>query len=59
MTGPLVSGCRPEHSPVMALDPVVTNPDHYTVVFENDRVRVLEYTDRPGSARLRTPTPTP
>jgi beta-alanine degradation protein BauB len=32
----------------MALDPVVTDPDHYTVVFENDRVRVLEYTDRPG-----------
>lgn len=32
----------------MSLDPVETNPDHYTVVFENDRVRVLEYTDRPG-----------
>jgi quercetin dioxygenase-like cupin family protein len=32
----------------MSLDPAVTNPDHYTVVFENDRVRVLEYTDRPG-----------
>ena len=32
----------------MTLDPVVTNPDHYKVVFENDRVRVLEYTDRPG-----------
>ena len=32
----------------MSLDPVVTNPDHYRVVFENDRVRVLEYTDRPG-----------
>ncbi len=32
----------------MDLDPVTTNPDHYTVVFENDRVRVLEYTDRPG-----------
>ena len=32
----------------MTLDPVETNPDHYTVVFENDRVRVLEYTDRPG-----------
>jgi quercetin dioxygenase-like cupin family protein len=27
---------------------VQTNPDHYTVVFENDRVRVLEYTDQPG-----------
>ena len=32
----------------MNLDPVETNPDHYRVVFENDRVRVLEYTDRPG-----------
>ena len=32
----------------MEPDPVTTNPDHYKVVFENDRVRVLEYTDRPG-----------
>jgi beta-alanine degradation protein BauB len=32
----------------MSLDPVVTNPDLYKVVFENDRVRVLEYTDEPG-----------
>jgi beta-alanine degradation protein BauB len=32
----------------MSPDPVETNPDHYKVVFENDRVRVLEYTDRPG-----------
>lgn len=32
----------------MSLDPVVTNPDHYKVVFENERVRVLEYTDQPG-----------
>ncbi len=32
----------------MSLDPVDTNPDHYAVVFENDRVRVLEYRDRPG-----------
>ena len=30
------------------MDPVTTNPDHYKIVFENDRVRVLEYTDRPG-----------
>jgi hypothetical protein len=26
----------------------MTNPDHYKVVFENERVRVLEYTDEPG-----------
>ena len=32
----------------MSLDPVVTNPDHYKVIFENDRVRVLAYTDKPG-----------
>jgi quercetin dioxygenase-like cupin family protein len=29
-------------------DPVATNPDLYRVVFENERVRVLEYRDRPG-----------
>lgn len=32
----------------MSLDPTLTNPDHYAVVFENDRVRVLEYRDQPG-----------
>lgn len=32
----------------MSLDPCVTNPDHYKVIFENDRVRVLEYRDKPG-----------
>jgi hypothetical protein len=32
----------------MSLDPVVTNPEHYKVIFENDKVRVLEYTDQPG-----------
>ena len=32
----------------MSLDPVVTNAEHYKVVFENDRVRVLEYSDQPG-----------
>lgn len=32
----------------MSSDPVVTNPEHYRVVFENDRVRVLEYNDAPG-----------
>ncbi|SDH46086.1 hypothetical protein SAMN05192558_102215 [Actinokineospora alba] len=30
------------------MDPTLTNPDLYKVVFENDRVRVLEYTDKPG-----------
>jgi quercetin dioxygenase-like cupin family protein len=37
----------------MKLDPVATNPDNYKVVFENDQVRVLEYTDKPG--HLTTP----
>ncbi len=32
----------------MSLDPAVTNPDLYKVVFENNRVRVLEYLDKPG-----------
>jgi len=30
------------------LDPAVSNADLYTVVFENERVRVLEYRDAPG-----------
>jgi mannose-6-phosphate isomerase-like protein (cupin superfamily) len=29
-------------------DPAVTDPENYKVVFENDRVRVLEYRDEPG-----------
>jgi quercetin dioxygenase-like cupin family protein len=33
----------------MTLDPVQTSPDHYTVAFENERVRVLEYLDGPGA----------
>ena len=32
----------------MSDDPAETNPDLYTVVFENERVRVLEYRDEPG-----------
>ncbi|MGI8999402.1 MAG: cytoplasmic protein [Candidatus Limnocylindria bacterium] len=32
----------------MVLDPVATNPELYRVVMENERVRVLEYRDRPG-----------
>lgn len=31
-------------------DPVVTDPALYSVLFENDRVRVLQYRDRPGDA---------
>ena len=32
----------------LADDPVDSNPELYRVVMENDRVRVLEYQDRPG-----------
>lgn len=32
----------------MSTDPIVTNPDLYHVVLENERVRVLEYRDRHG-----------
>jgi beta-alanine degradation protein BauB len=32
----------------MSQDPTETDPDKYKVVFENERVRVLEYTDKPG-----------
>jgi len=31
-----------------APDPIRTDPDKYKVIFENDRVRVLEYRDKPG-----------
>ena len=34
----------------MSLDPVESNPQFYKVIFENDRVRVLEYKDQPGDA---------
>ena len=30
-------------------DPTATDPDKYGVVFENERVRVLEYRDEPGA----------
>src|SRR4029079_15242698 len=31
-----------------AQDPVVTDGDKYKVILENDQVRVLSYTDKPG-----------
>jgi len=33
----------------MADDPVITDPELYRVIFENDRVRVLDYRDAPGA----------
>ena len=32
----------------MSADPTVTDPDNYRTIFENERVRVLEYRDTPG-----------
>lgn len=32
----------------MSLDPTRSNPDLFKVIFENDRVRVLDYKDNPG-----------
>jgi len=37
-----------ETSGAEAADPVDSNPGHYAVLFENERVRVLEYRDEPG-----------
>ena len=31
-------------------DPVITDPSLYRLVWENDRVRILEYLDAPGDA---------
>lgn len=42
-----------EQDEPMKLDPVVTNPDHYKVVFENEHVRVLDFTDKPGDSTTR------
>ncbi|MGN9846800.1 cupin domain-containing protein [Nonomuraea sp. H19] len=32
----------------MDQDPTATNPDLYKLIFENARIRVLEYKDKPG-----------
>lgn len=39
----------PEYRSKMDDDPTTTNPDFYRTLWENDAVRVLEYTDVPGS----------
>lgn len=41
-----------DYSAGMNQDPVVTNPALYRVVFENERVRVLEYLDAPGDTTV-------
>ena len=37
----------------MDLDPTATDPEAYRTIFENDRVRVLEYSDNPGYRTTR------
>ena len=34
----------------MSMDPATSNPELYKVIFENERVRVLEYLDKPGQS---------
>ncbi|MDO5752854.1 cytoplasmic protein [Arthrobacter sp.] len=36
----------------MEMDPVEANPQNYSVISENDRVRVLEYRDSPGRSTI-------
>jgi hypothetical protein len=36
----------------MTTDPVASNPQLYSVIFENERVRVLEYLDHPGQESI-------
>jgi len=31
-------------------DPVTSNPEHYRTIFENEHVRVLDYSDEPGES---------
>ncbi len=40
-------------SAAMAQDPIKTDGDKYKVLLENDKVRVLEYRDRPGEKTQR------
>lgn len=37
----------------MSDDPTITDPDKYVAVYENERVRVLEYRDTPGAKTNR------
>lgn len=39
---------RVEETAMSSHDPTVTDPNFYKVIFENERVRVLEYRDEPG-----------
>ena len=39
---------RPWYVRAVSGDPTHTDPDKYKLVFENERIRVLEYRDKPG-----------
>ena len=41
----------------IAKDPLVTDGDKYSVVLENERVRVLRYHDKPGDRTSRAEAP--
>lgn len=40
--------CEAYDSSMPDADPIVTNPEQYRLLWENNYVRVLEYTDEPG-----------
>ena len=49
----ILAACSGAHAtpgagPVAAPDAATTDPDKYHVVLDNEHVRVLDYTDRPG-----------
>ena len=47
---PFVDAWTPEaDTGAMSDDPTESNPDLYKILFENERVRVLEYRDVPGN----------
>src|SRR5919198_5738447 len=43
-----MSRCHSRGREMEMADPRSTDPDKYKVIFENERVRVLEYRDEPG-----------
>ena len=50
--GSIATGAIVALAQVSTLDPVKLSPQYYTVRFENDRVRVLEYHLKPGEKEV-------
>ena len=46
---PSAAPAVPADAPADAPDPLTTDPDKYSLVLENDQVRVLRYHDTPGA----------